>query len=180
MTPGLGDRIKRLRLARDMTLKQVGAKSGVSPTHLSEIERGRTSPTVGALARIAAALGEEASRLVDEAAPRATAVVRAAERRRLHESGVTLHPLSGNVSRREVSVVEITVPPGAAVPPLAAGGEVFILVLEGAVEVTLPSESCALREGDAVHCAGEDCRAARNRGDHPARLLWVASPPALL
>ena len=179
MTTGIGDRIKRLRLARDLTLKQVGAKSGVSPTHLSEIERGKTSPTVGALLRIAGALGEEASRLIDDAPPRAASVVRAAARRELVEAGVALHPLSGLLSRSEMSVVEFVVPPGAALPPLGEGGERLLLVLEGTLDVALLSSAHTLREGDALHCAGEDLRGARNRGERPARLLWVASPSAV-
>jgi transcriptional regulator with XRE-family HTH domain len=179
MTAGIGDRIKRLRLARDLTLKQVGARSGVSPTHLSEIERGKTSPTVGALLRIAAALGEEASRLIDDTPLRAVALVRAAGRRELVEAGVALHPLSGLLSRCEMSVVEFVVPPGAVLPPLGEGGERLLLVLEGTVDVALPSSAHTLREGDTLHCAGEDFRGVRNGGERPARLLWVASPPAV-
>lgn len=179
MITGLGDRLKRLRLARDLTLKQVGVKAGVSPTHLSEIERGKTSPTVGALLRIAAALGEEASRLVDDEAPREVAIVRMGEHRELHGDGVTLRPLAGVVSRRELSIVELTVAPGASLQALGTGGEMFVLVLEGAVELALPAASRALREGDAVHCVGDDCAGACNRGDRPARLLWVSSPPAV-
>ena len=55
----LGERLRRLRFARNLTLKEVEAKAHVSATHLSEIERGKTSPTVGALVRIARALGED-------------------------------------------------------------------------------------------------------------------------
>lgn len=57
----LGARIKRIRKGRSMTLKDIEARSHVSATHISEIERGKTSPTIGALARIAAALGKDTS-----------------------------------------------------------------------------------------------------------------------
>jgi transcriptional regulator with XRE-family HTH domain len=180
MTAALGDRIKRLRLARDMTLKQVGDRAGVSATHLSEIERGKTSPTVGALVRIAAALGEEASRLVDEAAAPALAVVRADERRELSERGALLSVLSGPVVPADLTVVEIAVPAGAPVPRPGARGEEFVLVREGAVEVVLAQGARLLRDGDAAHFRAEDCLSIHNRGDRPARLLWVGSPAAAL
>ena len=62
----LGRRVKLERLSKGMTLKQVADASGMSPTHISEIERGRTSPTVGALLRIARALGKSATYFVEE------------------------------------------------------------------------------------------------------------------
>ena len=40
----LGRRIRKCRLDSRMTLKAVEQASGLSATHLSEIERGRTSP----------------------------------------------------------------------------------------------------------------------------------------
>ena len=48
-----------------MTLKQVEQTSGLSATHLSEIERGRTSPTIGALVRIARALQRDTSYFIE-------------------------------------------------------------------------------------------------------------------
>jgi transcriptional regulator with XRE-family HTH domain len=61
----LGRRVKHFRLQKGMTLKEIEAKVGVSATHVSEVERGKTSPTVGALCKIAAALGVNASYLID-------------------------------------------------------------------------------------------------------------------
>ena len=61
----LGRRIRKLRLDCRMTLKQVEHASGLSATHLSEIERGRTSPTIGALVRIARALNRDASYFIE-------------------------------------------------------------------------------------------------------------------
>jgi len=47
----IGRRIKKVREEKHLTLKNVEAKAGISATHISEIERGKTSPTVGALMR---------------------------------------------------------------------------------------------------------------------------------
>lgn len=61
----LGRRIRKLRLEKRLTLKQVEERSELSATHLSEIERGRTSPTIGALVRIARALEKDASYFIE-------------------------------------------------------------------------------------------------------------------
>lgn len=61
----LGRRIRKLRMEMRLTLKQVEESCGLSATHLSEIERGRTSPTIGALVRIARALKRDASYFIE-------------------------------------------------------------------------------------------------------------------
>ena len=51
----VGRRIKQYRQKYNLTLKEIEARVNVSATHVSEIERGKTSPTIGALSRIAQA-----------------------------------------------------------------------------------------------------------------------------
>ena len=62
----VGRRIKRVRGERNLTLKMVESASGVSATHVSEIERGETIPTIKVLARIARALGKRAAFFLEE------------------------------------------------------------------------------------------------------------------
>jgi transcriptional regulator with XRE-family HTH domain len=64
-TEELGLRMRKIRMERRMTLKQVERAADLSATHLSEIERGRTSPTIGALVRIARALGRDTSYFIE-------------------------------------------------------------------------------------------------------------------
>ncbi|MCK4915882.1 MAG: helix-turn-helix transcriptional regulator, partial [Candidatus Eisenbacteria sp.] len=40
----VGQRVRLARFRRDLTLKEVAIRSGMSATHISEIERGKTSP----------------------------------------------------------------------------------------------------------------------------------------
>jgi len=62
----LGKRIKRIREEKHLTLKNIEAAAGISATHISEIERGKTSPTLGALIRISKALGKDPSYFIEE------------------------------------------------------------------------------------------------------------------
>src|SRR5882762_9207727 len=82
----LGRRIKLLRIARGLTLKDLEERGGISATHVSEIERGKASPTVGALGRIARALDLRPATLVAPRMLPEVTVLRAAERhtRRVH------------------------------------------------------------------------------------------------
>src|SRR5947209_16014989 len=73
----IGLRIKEIRLARGMTLQSVSDVSGLSPSMLSLVERGRASPSIGSLVVIASALAVTMSDLVaNELTPEERLVVR--------------------------------------------------------------------------------------------------------
>ncbi len=171
----LGERIKKLRLAQDLTLKQLEAKARVSATHLSEIERGLTSPTVGALARIARALGEELALLANERALRRVALVPRGERRAWAASGARVASLGAGIDGAEMAMAEIELETDAVdFDPGPAAAEEFLLVLAGTIELRLGSSTHVLAPGDAIHYAAQAPRALRAR--EAARLLWVAVP----
>jgi transcriptional regulator with XRE-family HTH domain len=52
----LHERLKELRRARDLTLKELAARSGLSVSYLSDLERGRTTPPLPTLEMLAGAL----------------------------------------------------------------------------------------------------------------------------
>jgi len=52
----LQDRLKEVRIARDLTLKALAEQTGLSVSYLSDIERGRTNPSLGTLGALAVAL----------------------------------------------------------------------------------------------------------------------------
>lgn len=180
-TTELGERIRQLRLARNLTLKQVGEKAKVSSTHLSEIERGKTSPTVGALVRIARALDQEPAQLIGEDAMPSVSVVRRGDRRAWSTGIATLASLSRGIHPHELSILEIELAPGrtGGVDVPGGTGEALVVVIEGDIEIELAGRRHALRAGDAVHFGLHDAHELRGT-EGGARLLWVARPPLWL
>src|SRR3954453_21031716 len=78
----IGPRIRALRDAMDLSLRDLAERSGVSAPMLSQVERGETSPTLAAAGRIAAGLALRLSQLLRLDEQGSVSVVRAAERRR--------------------------------------------------------------------------------------------------
>src|SRR3954453_8031146 len=78
----IGPRVRALREAMDLSLRDLAERSGVSAPMLSQVERGETSPTLQIASRIAAGLELRLSQLLrlDEAGT--VTVVRAGERRK--------------------------------------------------------------------------------------------------
>ncbi len=60
----IGARVRALREASALSLRDLAGRSGVSAPMLSQVERGETSPTLSVAARIAAGLDLRLSQLL--------------------------------------------------------------------------------------------------------------------
>src|SRR6266480_2075194 len=78
----IGPRVRALREAMDLSLRDLGERTGVSAPMLSQVERGETSPTLAVASRIAGGLELSLSQLLRLDEGGTVAVVRAAERRK--------------------------------------------------------------------------------------------------
>src|SRR5207253_5690642 len=78
----VGPRVRALREAMDLSLRDLAERSGVSAPMLSQVERGETSPTLHVAARIAAGLELRLSQLLRLDEDGTVTVVRAGEGRR--------------------------------------------------------------------------------------------------
>ncbi len=175
----LGRRIKMLRVSRGLTLKDLEERGGISATHVSEIERGKASPTVGALGRIAVALGLRPATLVEPRVLPSLAVERADARRahRVQCDRATLDPLNESVQGAELGGHLLTLPIGRE-PALTHRheGEEWGTVLQGVAEVRIAGKAYVLREGDCIHFRAHQEHSYLNLASGPAVLLVVSRP----
>ncbi len=179
----IGPRVKALREAGDLSLRDLADRSGVSAPMLSQVERGETSPTLAVAARIAAGLDLRLSQLLrlDEAG--SVTVVRAAERRsggsarRGHRFEVLTPPLPGQrveLSRHVLGPGAHTGGPGD--PPMhEPGAREIALVEEGAVILHIDGERHALATGDTVTFDADLSHHFENPGTVEATILAVLS-----
>ncbi len=181
----LGRRVKLERLAKSMTLKQVADASHMSPTHISEIERGRTSPTVGALLRIAYALGKPATYFVEEEELPSVSVVRRHERARrgVAESGQSvadLDFLTTGIPAGRLRVVELRDFVIGPVEGTLHEGEEIVLVTRGRMKVTVGDTSYELEEGDCVQFKASLPHSFEKMGEGDPRALWITASDGLI
>jgi transcriptional regulator with XRE-family HTH domain len=151
----VGERLRLARFKRDMTLKDVAARSGMSATHISEIERGKTSPTIGALQKISKALGERPAHFVEERSVCDATLVRRGERIRGYMVGadgntVDLERLTPDCPWGNAHIVHKKSQPGERLNRTPVLGELVLLCLEGMYRITLQGESYVIREGDTI------------------------------
>src|ERR1700759_3957987 len=79
--PPVGPRIRALREAMSLSLRDLALRSGVSAPMLSQVERGETSPTLTVAAKIASGLELTLSQLLRLDEGEHVVVIRRAERR---------------------------------------------------------------------------------------------------
>ncbi|MCK4409508.1 MAG: helix-turn-helix domain-containing protein, partial [Candidatus Eisenbacteria sp.] len=181
----LGHRLRVARFERNLTLKEVAARCGMSATHISEVERGKTSPTIGALQRITAALGEKTSYFVQEDELPRVKLTRLADRCELFSAdaeGVPMQvqTLSGGIPGGYMQVFRQCTEPGSILHRLPRIGEAVVLCVAGMVRITALGESHVLREGDSIQLRLDDGYVAENIGDEESETITVLSAPTLV
>ena len=181
----LGQRLRVARFERNMTLKEVAARCGMSATHISEVERGKTSPTIGALQRITAALGEKTSYFVQENELPRVKLTRASDTCEYYTADsegvpMQLEVLSGGIPSGFMQVFRQQLKPGSILnfPPRIA--EVVVLCVKGMIRISVLSESHVLREGDTIQFRADDGCVSENIGDEESETITVLSGPTLV
>jgi transcriptional regulator with XRE-family HTH domain len=176
----LGARIRTLRRATPLTLRQLSERAGVTESFLSQVERGVTSPSIASVQRIARALGLSIAQLfADEPSRR---LVRRADRRRIAYPGLGAVDefLTASTSGR-LQVIHSTIAPGGGTgeePYAHESDEEVVVVLEGSLEVWVGDEHYRLDEGDALTFPSRLAHRNINPGERPARVLFCLTPPS--
>ena len=179
----IGPRVRALREAMRLSLRDLAERSGVSAPMLSQVERGETSPTLSVAARIAGGLDLSLSQLLRLDEGGTVTVVRAGERAaggarsRGHSYEVLTPPLPGQ--RAEVSLHALkpgALTAGADDPPMhEPGARETAVVLEGALRLHCDGEAHDLVEGDSVTFDSDLPHRFENPGRAPTRFLAVVS-----
>jgi XRE family transcriptional regulator, regulator of sulfur utilization len=179
--PAIGERVRALREAMGLSLRDLAARSGVSAPMLSQVERGETSPTLAVATRIAAGLDLSLSQLLRLDEGGQVAVVRAGEgrtrSRRGHRTEELTPPLPGQ--RADVSLHELAAGAGTGGPgdpPMhEPGSRETTVVLEGEVALVVDGERHVLRAGDSVTFDADLPHHFENDAAEPTRFLAVVA-----
>jgi transcriptional regulator with XRE-family HTH domain len=179
--PAVGERVKALREAMDLSLRDLAERTGVSAPMLSQVERGETSPTLAVATKIAAGLELSLSQLLrlDEASH--VVVIRGGDRRARVRDGHTVEELTPPLPGQRAEVSLHTLDPGAGTggpgdPPIhEPGSRETIYLSSGRAALVLDGDRFELAAGDAVTFDADLPHHFENDGDGPAELLAVVA-----
>ena len=170
----VGAQVRRWRLERGSTLAALASASGVNVGYLSQIENDKASPSLATLAAIGAALSvPPAWFLMSETAP--PVVVRAKDRPVDRRNGARTAFVDGRGSR-DISIVELEIPPGGRVEAHSHAGDEHHLVLSGRFRGSQGGHVVELGPGDYLRWDGAIPHDGEVVGDEPLRMLIFRIP----
>src|SRR3954447_20383335 len=177
----LGPRIRALREAMDLSLRDLATRSGVSAPMLSQVERGETSPTLQVASRIASGLELRLSQLLRLDEEGTVSIVRRGEGRRGGAAGhayeLLTPPLPGlraEGTRHTLAPAAVTGGPGDP-PRHEPGARETTLVEQGAITLHVDGAEHELRAGDCVTFDADLPHHFANPGKEEAVLLAIVS-----
>ena len=180
----VGARIKQLRLKRSMGLVELGAKTGLSASFLSQLETGRVVPTLRNLARLGLVFNKDLSYFFQPDQHSFFRVQRKRDRVRLPQ------PRSTNPSHLAESF-GILVPDKSLGPCLAEffphrdatpfrphlyQGHEMVYLISGCLEIEFGSRRDRLEAGDAAYLDASTSRVFKCAGEQSATALIVSMP----
>lgn len=188
----LGKRIKQLRLKRSMGLVELGRRTGLSASFLSQLETGRVVPTLRNLARLSLVFDKDLSHFFETTDRRVFRIQRRRDRVRLPHGGSEPDYISESFG--------ILIPEGGLRPCLAEfqpgqeiksfvprmyAGTEMVYVLSGSIQVERKGQTHVLGSRDVMYISGETPRAYHCSGEEPAKALIIgfdsesADPPRI-
>ncbi len=186
----LGSEVRQVRKARQMTLRDLSAETGISVSHLSAIERGAVNPSVEFVHRVAEALDISSdwffARRAGSGPMERAYVVRRQNRRdlnKLYGEGIKTLGLSDELLSSSIGgsffMGLATYEPNSSRPghPMYLhDGEQHGFILKGELELQIADEKITLRQGDSYSFPTDIIHNARNVTDEPCQLIWSISP----
>src|SRR6185369_13859853 len=149
----IGERLRELREARNISMRALAARSGLSANALSMIERGRASPSVGTLYKLADALGVSITSFFGSNAQRRQVVfLKADERARVSFTRGVFEGLGGEQFMGRVEPFMLTLESNANSGPrsMAHTGHEFVFCLRGQLEYQVERQIYQLSSGDSL------------------------------
>lgn len=205
--PPIGPRIREQRARREVTIRALARVVGVSPSLISQIETGKSQPSVSTLYGITSALGLSLEDLFDasngaESAgpasdPASVTGVRYLSRDRSKgvgphvspddrnlltlETGVTWERL-GQVPNHHIEFLLVTYQPGSASSAdrrlMRHSGTEYAYLISGELELALGFDKYRLTAGDSICFESTRPHSYSNDGEVPAVGVWFVVEPS--
>ena len=172
-----GQRFRRLRTRRGLSLAQVARATGVSVGFLSALERGQMRSSIATLRRIARFYRTNILSLF-EAAGEDSRLVRPNQRKVLETNPeVRMELLAWGNTVMEPHLFRIK-PGGGSGAPYSHEGEEFLHVLRGRFDISLNgNEHYHLKPGDSLYFESTTPHRWKNPGKTETWVLWINTPP---
>jgi len=175
----VGQRLRELRLERNLSIRALAERSGLNVNTFSLIENSRTSPSVSTLQQIAAALEVPITAFFETSAPKSSiAHIAAHNRPRMAFAHGVLEDLGTGLTSRAVEPFVVTLEPHASSgdTPIVHTGFEFVFCLRGRLTYRVEDQSYVLEPGDSLLFESHLPHQWQNDQAQPAQAILVLYP----
>lgn len=179
----LGINIKRLRDEKEYTLRALAKSARISPSFLSQVEKGKASPSLDTLKRIATELDTTIGNLVGEQRGREEQMVtRVQDRKALKQvgTGIKMFLLTEPTPYKQLQPLLFSLGTNAisGEDTYSHYGQEFVIVLKGQLEINLGDKLYLLKKGDSIYFNSTTPHSFKNMQKGETEVLWVVTPPS--
>ena len=174
----VGSRLRELREIHGISMRALAVKSGLSANALSMIERGKTSPSVSTLYKLADALGVSVTAFFGEVVEKQQVIfLRSDQRTRIPFSRGIFEGLGGEkfVGRVEPFVLTLEAGAHSGSHSMVHTGHEFVFCLHGELEYTVEKKTYSMSLGDSLIFAAQLNHKWKNTSQAVANVLIVLS-----
>lgn len=175
----IAKKVEALRKQQGLSLRELAKRAAITPSMLSQIEKGTANPSIQTLKSLAKALDVAVfTFLMDEVDTREL-IVRKSARKQMVIEGIQYELISPDFTS-ELATAIMRLAPGSAGSenPLSHRGEEVSIVLEGPIQLTLAGDVYILETGDSVKVPAHTAHLWSNQTDHEVSILFSVAPPA--
>jgi quercetin dioxygenase-like cupin family protein/DNA-binding XRE family transcriptional regulator len=188
----IGARLRSLRTEHGFSIRALAERAEISSSVISEVERGKTEPSISTLKRLAAALGTSITYFFTTASQANGHVIRAAARKPVSFAPATDgHDQRSTIKAQGVHF-EVASPDSSEVleaiygryePGASTGAELYThegeewgMVLSGRFKVTLNDEVHFLDVGDSIWFRSDIPHKIENVAPGVSEYIWIDTP----
>lgn len=179
--PAIGHGLRELRRRRQLTTRQLAARSGISHASISLIERDRMSPSVDTLGAILEAMGSTLTGFFSgmSVAMPYSPFYRGEDLPEIGRADGISYRLVGidHPNRQLVMLCETYAPGADSGEAISHPAQEAGVVVEGEVEISVGARHRRLVAGDGYYFDSQTPHRFRNAGDGPARIVSAVTPP---
>ncbi|MFS0906226.1 cupin domain-containing protein [Priestia aryabhattai] len=174
----IGKKIAKYRQAKRLSSKELANLAEITPSMLSQIERGLANPSIQTLKVLAKNLDIPTFMFFLEETNTSDLVVRADQRKKMIVDNLSYELLSPDFKGNLATVI-MNVPPNTTSSEklLAHEGEEIALILEGKIKIYLNEEEYILDKGDSVKIPTNLRHKWENTFNQNAVVLFSVTPP---
>jgi transcriptional regulator with XRE-family HTH domain len=177
----IGQRIRDRRNELNMSLRDLGEKTELTASFLSQVENDLTSPSISSLQRIANALHIPMFAFLDSDSQTEQVVRRDARKTLSFPEPHLTYELLTNDLHRQMAAYMICLKAGERhkPQPLIHPTEEVMYVLQGELTLVVGDRTYSLQPGDSIYYEGAQLRSFSAGEKEDLRVLCVITPPVL-